>query len=86
MSAMPGPSSVKCSLTPCLPLGDLTSSTRAVPPPPCTSVFRASSLAAVTSLVWSTSDSPCSAAAVRTCWRTRTTSPLDRIGRSSIKS
>src|SRR6185437_14756508 len=86
MSAMPGPSSAKCSLTPARPLADLTTSIRARPPPPCTSVFRASSLAAVTSLVWSTSDSPFSAAAVRTCWRTRTTSSPDWIGSSSIRT
>ena len=67
-------------------MGDLTTSTRAMPPPPCTSVFRASSLAAVTSLVWSTSDSPFSAAAARTCWRTRTTSSPDWIGSSSIRT
>src|SRR6185437_5364833 len=35
-SAMPGPSSVKPILTPLLPRADVTTSTRARPPPPCT--------------------------------------------------
>src|SRR4051794_24364298 len=43
------------------------------------SVFRASSLAAVTTFVWSTSDSPRSSASFRTYWRTATTSSEARI-------
>ena len=39
-------------LMPFLPFPDVTTSTRARPPPPCTSALRASSLAAVTTLVW----------------------------------
>ena len=48
-----------------------------------TGLARARSLAAVTTVVWSTSDMP-AAAAARTCCRTRTTSSPPLIGSSSI--
>src|SRR5918997_2136097 len=44
------------------------------------SVFRASSLAAVTNFVWSTSDSRARCARVRTAWRTLTTSASELTG------
>src|SRR5271155_322336 len=47
---------------------------RNVPPPPYTTVLRAISLAAVTSLVWSTIPKPASIARARTACRRRTTS------------
>ena len=83
-SAMPGPVSAKVTRTPGRPLAEVITSTWAMPPPPWTSAFLASSLAAVTSLVWSTRDRPPAAATVRTCCRTRTTSSPVLIGSSSI--
>src|SRR5690606_1011477 len=52
-SGIPGPESTKSSRSP-LRWPSTTCRNRAVPPPPCSTVLRASSLAAVTILVWST--------------------------------
>src|SRR3712207_6720157 len=60
-----------------------TASIRTVPPPPWIRVLRASSLAAVTSLVWSTRLNRNSTAHPRTAWRTATTSDSERMGRDS---
>src|SRR5579875_1769955 len=60
-SAIPGPSSTNVARIPVrTPL--TTRSSRALPPPPWTRVLRASSLAAVTSFVWSTIESEASIA------------------------
>ena len=57
---------------------------RSVPPPPWTSVLRASSLAAVTILVWSTRLKPeLRRPQSRTAWRTRTTSSSARDAAAS---
>src|SRR5688572_23168726 len=48
-------------------------------------VLRASSLAAVTIFVWSTSEKPSSTAHARTAWRTRTTSSLAWTGSFSVR-
>src|SRR5262249_23179964 len=82
---MPGPSSSKTSLTPRGPWPFTTSSSSS-PPPPCTSVLRASSLAAVTTFVCSTRVKPTATAASRTVWRTRTTSSWVRIGMRSLRA
>src|SRR5579863_693014 len=50
------------------------------------SVFRASSLAAVTSLVWSTKVKPSFAASSRICRRTSTMSGSDRTGSCSLET
>ena len=76
----------KPSMMPLRPFSDVTCSTCAWPPPPWISAFLASSLAAVTSLVWSTRERPQVAAALRTCCRTRTTSSPDPMGSSSTRS
>src|SRR5690348_13425857 len=85
MSAIPGPRSSKVSRRPARPLS-LTASSRAVPPPPWSSVLRANSLAAVTILVWSTRLSPCATAHDRTLCRTATTSCCERTGMVSHRS
>src|SRR5262245_64747940 len=79
MSGMPGPWSSKVSRS-LRRIPSLSASSRTVPPPPCTSAFRANSLAAVTILVWSTRLNPNSAAHFLTACRTRTTSFSDRAG------
>src|SRR5690348_10739069 len=56
-----------------------------VPPLPWMSVLRASSLAAVTILVWSTRLNFNSTQQARTCWRTPTTSDSPRMGNSSLR-
>src|SRR5689334_11742280 len=85
MSAIPGPRSSKVSRRPARPLS-LTASSRAVPPPPWSSVLRANSLAAVTILVWSTRLNPCATAHDRTLCRTATTSCCERTGSVSHRS
>src|SRR5262245_26186195 len=78
MSAIPGPLSSKTSRSP-RRASLLRASSLTDPPPPWSSVLRASSLAAVTILVWSTRPSPCATAQSRVACRTRTTSSDDRI-------
>src|SRR5205814_1235215 len=80
--AMPGPSSTNSTRTP-VRRPPVTVSTSTRPPPPWVSVLRASSLAAVTSLVWSTRDSRAATATARTSCRTRTTSSSATIGCTS---
>ena len=77
-SAMPGPLSVNVSRSPRRAPSCMASS-RTAPPPPWTRVLRASSLAAVTILVWSTSRKPTATASSRVICRTRTTSVSDWI-------
>src|SRR5262245_5821418 len=75
---MPGPRSSNVSRSP--RRGSLLmASSLTVPPPPWSSVLRASSLAAVTILVWSTRLRPCATAHSRATCRTRTTSSDDLI-------
>src|SRR5262245_60578904 len=78
MSGMPGPWSSKVSRSP-RRISLLIASSLTVPPPPWSSVLRASSLAAVTILVWSTRLRPCATANSRAICRTRTTSSDDLI-------
>src|SRR5215471_4736783 len=78
MSGMPGPWSSKVSRNP-RRVSLLRASSLTVPPPPWSSVLRASSLAAVTILVWSTRLRPCATANSRATCRTRTTSSDDLI-------
>src|SRR6185436_10944239 len=85
MSAMPGPWSTNRSRRP-RRLSTSRRSSSQVPPPPCTSVLRASSLAAVTILVWSTRLNPISTAHARTIWRTRTTSSGFCRGSFSVRT
>src|SRR4051794_14798426 len=85
MSGIPGPSSANVSRSPCRPAVSSTSS-RKLPPPPWANAFRASSLAAVTSLVWSTIEKPSATEASRTAWRTRTTSSAARISSASAET
>src|SRR5438874_8018202 len=76
---MPGPLSSNVSRRPARP--PLRSNcSRALPPPPWSIVFRASSLAAVTILVCSTRLKPISTARMRTTWRTTTMSFEERTG------
>src|SRR2546422_615043 len=76
---MPGPLSSNVSRRPARP--PLRSDcSRALPPPPWSIVFRASSLAAVTILVCSTRLKPISTARMRTTWRTTTMSFEERTG------
>src|SRR5262250_88365 len=75
---MPGPRSSKVSRSP-RRASLLIASSLTVPPPPWSRVLRASSLAAVTILVWSTRLSPCATAHSRATCRTRTTSSDDLI-------
>src|SRR4029453_18413249 len=70
---MPGPLSSNVSRSPRRP-PSARSPTRPAPPPPGIRVFLASSLAAVTTLVWSTRLNPISTAHWRVTCRTRTTS------------
>src|SRR3954447_9865435 len=79
---MPGPSSSKVAHTPTRPLRSITPEVRR-PPPPWTTVLRASSETAVTNFVWSTSRNPACCASSRTRWRARTTSSSSRSGSPS---
>src|SRR4051794_33291197 len=82
MSAMPLPRSENVRRKPRrAPTSSASSSTS--PPPPWINVLRASSLAAVTSLVWSTRPKPSSVDHCRTSWRTRTTSSSDLTSETS---
>src|SRR5690349_4001797 len=70
---MPGPWSSKVSFNPVrVPL--LTTSMRQLPPPPCPTALRPSSLDAVIILVWSTRLNFSSVVQARTFWRRLTTS------------
>src|SRR5689334_21029327 len=82
MSGIPGPPSSNTSRRP-RRRSSLRLSSRSVPPPPCRTVFRASSLAAVTILVWSTRLNPTEMAHSRTTRRTATTSSGDRTAWAS---
>src|SRR5215217_6167003 len=79
---MPGPSSSKVRRSP-FRAPSWSASRRTVPPPPYSTVLRASSLAAVTILVWSTIPSPCAIAHDRTACLTSTTSWAVRAGITS---
>jgi hypothetical protein len=61
-------------------------SMRAAPPPPYWMVLRPISLAAVTTLVWSTRLKPAATARSRTAWRSRTTSSPLLNATSSVRS
>src|SRR5262249_22663891 len=84
-SGMPGPWSSNVSLSP-LRAPSASASRRTDPPPPWISVLRASSLAAVTIFVWSTTLKPSSAAHFLTTWRASTTSFSEVTGRVSCFS
>src|SRR5512139_3002351 len=76
--AIPGPWSAKTSRSP--ERGGSCSTWSSISPPrPCSSALRASSLAAVTSFVWSTSEKRSSWARRRTSCRTSTTSASEPI-------
>ncbi len=79
-SAMPGPSSSKCMRRPVRPAWS-SSSQRMRPPPPWTRVLRDSSLAAVMTLVWSTSENRSLPHNARTAWRHSTMCCSDSRGR-----
>src|SRR5262245_21295957 len=83
MSAIPGPWSAKVSRSP-LRSPSASDSSCTVPPPAWSTVFRASSLAAVIILVWSTRLKPSSVDHLRTAWRTTTTSSEERMSRRSL--
>src|SRR5262245_9425207 len=85
MSGMPGPWSSNVNRRP-RRAPSLRASSRTLPPPPCISVLRANSLAAVTILVWSTRLKPSSAAHLRTACRTSTTSLSELAGNVSCFS
>jgi hypothetical protein len=78
MSGIPGPSSTKVIRTP-RRIPSVITSISAKPPPPCSSALRASSLAAVTSFVVSSSENPARWDCSRARWRTNTTSSFAAI-------
>src|SRR5581483_9442351 len=82
MSPMPGPLSTKTSRNP--NRGPFSIIRSIAPPPPWINVLRASSLAAVTILVWSTREKPMRELASRTRCLTVTTSDSETTGIVSL--